>query len=344
MDLDQLQNIIKGIDQEMIRVRERFRTACQHRNKSGLQLVNRNDEISVLHEKRSILEEILKEGEKQMQLQDDEIRKLTTHKEDLQSKLNILRKKAPSMQDQKDVERNFYCLKAEIAEQKELVNKLSYQLEIPAPELNEKRYRNVKGSDPSELELESKLAVLQVRVNKQHEKMLEKEMILDEVSSMVSKIRSDANEGKENSLQLAQKINEVQNKIKKLTRKLMANVSEFAMYQALSLQLEEEMEVKMSEFEEGKALLERNLPPSERATHQWLRIQRDRINREETILHPRTLDVQSRATIRPTAYIDQRDGIPKPYGGHAPFKPSEDGSSMRHIKKLAGRMFLTEES
>jgi hypothetical protein len=35
---------------------------------------------------------------------------------------------------------------------------------------------------------------------------------------------------------------------------------------------------------------------------------------------------------RPTAYIPDELGIPKPYGGSAPFKPTELGSSMRHIK------------
>ncbi len=39
---------------------------------------------------------------------------------------------------------------------------------------------------------------------------------------------------------------------------------------------------------------------------------------------------------RPNAYIpDDSCGLPlsKPYGKHAPFKPSENGSNMRHIRK-----------
>jgi hypothetical protein len=35
---------------------------------------------------------------------------------------------------------------------------------------------------------------------------------------------------------------------------------------------------------------------------------------------------------RPGAYIPDDIGIPKPYGTHAPFKPSETGSTMRHIR------------
>jgi len=37
---------------------------------------------------------------------------------------------------------------------------------------------------------------------------------------------------------------------------------------------------------------------------------------------------------RPNAYIpDDALGIPKPYGGAAPFKPSEAGAVMRHFHK-----------
>lgn len=38
---------------------------------------------------------------------------------------------------------------------------------------------------------------------------------------------------------------------------------------------------------------------------------------------------------RPTAYIPQTNllPLPKPYGAHAPFKPSHPSSNMRHIRK-----------
>lgn len=39
---------------------------------------------------------------------------------------------------------------------------------------------------------------------------------------------------------------------------------------------------------------------------------------------------------RPNAYVPSGDGelpVPKPYGSHAPFKPSQPGANMRHIRK-----------
>lgn len=42
--------------------------------------------------------------------------------------------------------------------------------------------------------------------------------------------------------------------------------------------------------------------------------------------------VKTAAEPRPTAYIPDDLGIPKPYGALAPFKPSDNGTSMRHIR------------
>lgn len=51
------------------------------------------------------------------------------------------------------------------------------------------------------------------------------------------------------------------------------------------------------------------------------------------VLALQVTDVQSAAEPRPNAYIPEQLGIPKPYGGFAPFKPTDTGSTMRHIRK-----------
>jgi hypothetical protein len=46
--------------------------------------------------------------------------------------------------------------------------------------------------------------------------------------------------------------------------------------------------------------------------------------------------VVTTADPRPNAYVPTEEHelpIPRPYGSHAPFKPSEPGSTMRHIRK-----------
>jgi hypothetical protein len=94
-------------------------------------------------------------------------------------------------------------------------------------------------------------------------------------------------------------------------------------------------------FEESKWKLEHGEAPTEEAIKEYQREERKKqqqlentIRREEELQKTQTIGnvLKSTAEPRPTAYIPDDLGIPKPYGQSAPFKPSELGSSMRHIR------------
>ena len=72
-------------------------------------------------------------------------------------------------------------------------------------------------------------------------------------------------------------------------------------------------------------------------------MERDRIRRQEAMVERKqtqemetstSLSGATRTTAepRPNAYIAEEYGIPKPYGYLAPFKPSLQGSTMRHVR------------
>ena len=52
----------------------RFKAASEKRNKTGLSVIHRNDEMCVLHEKKSILEEILQKGTRKIQELETELK------------------------------------------------------------------------------------------------------------------------------------------------------------------------------------------------------------------------------------------------------------------------------
>lgn len=93
-------------------------------------------------------------------------------------------------------------------------------------------------------------------------------------------------------------------------------------------------------LEEAKWKVTHGEAPNEDAIKDWNRMERKRLMAAESAMsRGDELRVQNplnfaktTAEPRPTAYIPDELGIPKPYGGSAPFKPSELGSSMRHIK------------
>ena len=52
--------------------------------------------------------------------------------------------------------------------------------------------------------------------------------------------------------------------------------------------------------------------------------------------HELSNGVYTTAEPRPNAYVPDSEielPLPKPYGAHAPFKPSQPGANMRHIRK-----------
>ncbi len=52
--VDKLNSLINGSEREMIRLRQAYADAVEHRNMTGIQLIDRNDELCILHEKFNI--------------------------------------------------------------------------------------------------------------------------------------------------------------------------------------------------------------------------------------------------------------------------------------------------
>jgi cell fate (sporulation/competence/biofilm development) regulator YlbF (YheA/YmcA/DUF963 family) len=58
---------------------------------------------------------------------------------------------------------------------------------------------------------------------------LEKELILDEITNLSEKLRKQAIEGRQSTLELSEKVNNFQIRLKDLTRKMMSTISELSM-------------------------------------------------------------------------------------------------------------------
>uniref|UniRef100_A0A7M5XH39 Uncharacterized protein n=2 Tax=Clytia hemisphaerica TaxID=252671 RepID=A0A7M5XH39_9CNID len=128
---------------------------------------------------------------------------------------------------------------------------------------------------------------------------------------------------------------------------MMAMVSELSMNQANTIKLGQDVKAKETLLEQCYARMERGQPPSDEIEDEWLNGLKKEINRiqavrerkkdEETMEQYQIVGgITTTAEPRPNAYIPD-DGndlpLPRPYGASAPFKPTEPGSNMRHIRK-----------
>ena len=76
-------------------------------------------------------------------------------------------------------------------------------------------------------------------MNLKKEALLEKELVLEEISNLSEKLRKQARDGRKGTLELAEKINDFRAKTTELSRKMLATVAEVAMYQARAIELEQ---------------------------------------------------------------------------------------------------------
>lgn len=112
--------------------------------------------------------------------------------------------------------------------------------------------------------------------------------------------------------------------------------------QATALKLNAEKKEIEEAVHEARQRLETGEAPTAEAARDWDRMVRERQiiadlkMQQETItqiLEQKGLDLRTTAAQRPNAYIPEDMGIPKPYPGVLlPFKPSDQGSTMRHIR------------
>lgn len=248
-----------------------------------------------------------------------------------------------------------------------MTEKLAADLETPA---TSDRWVTLGGADPEADQLRIKVAELEERVNAVREELLEKELVLEEVTSLTARLKAAASGGdaaaaaaasgptaggagaaaaassavspEPPGLAMARQVNELQSKIKDVTRKMMAAVSELSMYQATAIKLSAEAAAAQTALATAEDAFNRGQPPSLAAQQKWQALERARLASSPAAVQAAAAaraaeegaleGPRSTADPRPTAYIPEGIGIPKPYGEFAPFKPSDAGATMRHIR------------
>ncbi|KAI4570375.1 hypothetical protein MJT46_005892 [Ovis ammon polii x Ovis aries] len=297
-NIDRLANMITMIEEEMVQLRKKYERAVQRRNESGVQLIEREEEVCIFYEKINIQEKMKLNGEIELHVLEEKIRFLKLKIAEKQRQIHVTRKLLP-----------------------------------------------VKSA------LDADLAVLQIQLElqlaKKEEKLLEKDFIYEQISRLTDRLYSKTQACKQDTLLLAKKMNGYQKKIKDATEKMMALVAELSMKQAMAIELQKEVKEKEEFIFTCNSRMEKGLPLNKEIEREWLKVLRDEEmyalaiaekSREFLEAETRQLPngVYTTAEQRPNAYIPEAEAtlpLPKPYGALAPFKPSEPGANIRHIRK-----------
>lgn len=336
-EINKLNTTILSLEKEMVNIRHQYEIACESRNSTGVQLIDRNDELCILYEKSNIQESILRNGETEIKKLEDDIKMIKIEISEVSRKIEVSRKSIDVIPKLAD---SVIQLKNELDLEKQKERKLAEDLENPE---NKDRLKELGGEDPDQEALLAKCQVLEERLNSKKENLLEKELILDEITNLSEKLRKQAIDGRQTTLELSEKVNSFQARLKDITRKMMATISELSMFQANVIKLQHERDELETTLDDAQKRVEQGLPPRPETEIEYLKMLRDkkrynedrslRLQREELEKNIPPFATKTTAEHRYHSYIPDDIGLPKPYGKLACFYPTKPGANMRHFKK-----------
>lgn len=341
--IDRLNSLINAAEREMLELKGRYEAAVEDRNYAGIQLIDRNDELCILYEKSAVHERALQSGEQGLRTLELREKALELRRAELERGLRLARSR---FHDIPDLAKRVLDLQQRVNEARETAAKLSAELEDPAVA---ERWTPLEGTDPDEESLRERVELLEARLGKKREELLEKELVLEEVSSLAEKLRTQAADGRESTAGRAQELLSLQGKVRELTRRMMAIVSELSMWQATSLKLQQERDGLDSELHAAEDRLAAGAAPTAEAERMLVRLEAAEARKLESAAASSSSagasegsadgsawlladGTRTTAPRRPNAYIPEDMGIPRPYGRHAPLGPAKPGATMRHIR------------
>jgi len=194
-------------------------------------------------------------------------------------------------------------------------------------------------------------------LNEKKEKLLEKELINDEINEIAEKLRKKALEDRGKNLKISKEINEYEIKLNDITRKNIASTSELSMFQAILTKLESTKKEK----EDAYALLEKRFKNGLPPPREWLAIyqsQKTVQSNRKQYFNNRIQEIRDKENIiigqiplrkgpekRVEEYIDPKTGLPScVYGKYAPFNPYAEPNNMRHLRKMQEKLRKPEEN
>ncbi|KAK2883115.1 hypothetical protein Q8A73_022048 [Channa argus] len=334
LELMRLTQMINLQEQALLDINKHHETATQRRNFLGIQLLEHEEVLFNYYEKVNIQEAANIKGSMALETLEKEISNLKLAINEEKRKIDVKKKEVP-LSRKLEGEITMLQIQLSVARDKTL-EVLNQQAD----------YNELKGTDPSAVELVKKIEQLEVNLAERERQLLEKDLLVDQVTRLSKPLSERAENGQQDRLTLAKKLNHLRILIINTNHKLMAVSAELSMKQAAALSLQQEIKEKELQMDRCQRQLEEGLPPCPEIEEEWKRMLRDKKRRQRDKEERERLAEEEEwnqlpngqyttAEIRPDAYIPQADSLPlpKPYGAHAPFKPSQPGVNIRHFRK-----------
>uniref|UniRef100_A0A4W6D6B7 Coiled-coil domain containing 146 n=1 Tax=Lates calcarifer TaxID=8187 RepID=A0A4W6D6B7_LATCA len=322
LELLRLTQMINLQEQALLEMNKSQESAVQRRNFLGIQLLEHEEVLLNYYDKVNIQEAAITKGNVALETMEKEIRDLQLAINEEKRQIDLKKKDVPL---KRKLEEEITVLQIELSEARDKT------LECVNRTVD---YKELKGKDPSTVELVKKIEQLEVNLAEHERQLLEKELLVDQVTRLSKPLSEQAENCQQDRLSLGKKLNDLRTHIINTNRRLMAVSAELSVKQAAALSQQQEIKEKELQVRgvQGRAVVHEILKLPlvclcvcvcvcvQLAEEEWNQLPNGQYTTAES---------------RPNAYIPETDALPlpKPYGAQAPFKPGQPGANMRHIRK-----------
>ncbi|XP_056280649.1 coiled-coil domain-containing protein 146 isoform X2 [Pseudoliparis swirei] len=354
LELMKLTQTISLQEKALLEINRNHETAVQRRNFLGVHLLEHDEVLFNYYKKVDVQEAAITKGTMTLESLEKEMRDLQLEVQEERRQTDLKKKEVPL---KKRLEGEITTLQIELSEARDKT------LEGVNRTVD---YKELEGKDPSTGELVEKLeqvitvsplcVQLEASLAESERQTLENELLVDQVTRLSKPLSEQMENCHQDRLSLAKQptcvcvvrlqLNELRTHVADTNRRLMAASAELSVKQAAALSLRQEIRERELQMERCQRQLEQGLPPCPELEKEWRRMLRDKKRRQRDREEKERLAEEEEwnqlpngeyttAERRPNAYIPESDALPlpKPYGAQAPFKPSQPGANMRHIRK-----------
>jgi len=243
-EISNLQQVIREADAERKRQQKELEQVLTERDILGTQLVRRNDELALLHEKTKLQQSTFNKGEQHYKQRQDDIRVLRLELQKMRREKRLLLKTVASSEE---VRRQVFSTQRELLRERTRCRALEEELENP---MNIHRWRRLEGSDPSSYELIQQVHALQKRLIQKTEEVVAKEFIIKEKEALYLELREIL--ARQPGPEAAEQLAEFQRCMRSKTKQLKRLAAELNMAETSMSEQESEISRLNSELKECK--------------------------------------------------------------------------------------------
>uniref|UniRef100_A0A8C3Y340 Coiled-coil domain-containing protein 146 n=1 Tax=Catharus ustulatus TaxID=91951 RepID=A0A8C3Y340_CATUS len=327
LNVDRLTTAATQMEEEILQLRKNYERAIQQKNESGLLLREREEELGFLYERINRQELLCRNGDIKMQVMDEKISFLKLKVAEKKREIKLCFKE---LTVKNALDAQLMRLQIQYSQCRDKIKQLE---EKHGDATNESRKQEMGGKDPSPPELLKRIEQIEAELVQKEQRLLKIDFLCENISDLTDRIRTVVENGKEDTLQFARRINELQKKINDKTQEIRALFAELSMKQALVIKLQEEIRDKEQFVMTASLMISQGLPfPKEAEKERWKILRNGKMQKAAAeVRHPAEEEQGAVPGHAPT--IPKEERLPPLQPSMAPFRPSEPSSSLRHFKK-----------